>query len=110
MKYVGVALLVVMLVVLIFFGGYCTGLRGSNSATRADVQDVSKNMADQMSGLHKRFDSIDAGLGGLDKRFNAVEADFDLLNKRFSSVDAKLDVILSVATNGVMRDVRKTRR
>ena len=82
MKYVGVALLVVMLVVLIFFGGYCTGLRGSNSATRADVQDVSKNVADQMSGLHKRF----------------------------SSVDAKLDVILSVATNGVMRDVRNTQR
>ena len=109
MKLAGVAILAVVLVVLIFIGGYCMGLRESESAIRTDIQCVSKNVDDKVADLHRRFDSIDAGLGGLDKRFNAVEADFDIVNKRFNSIDTKLDIILSLATNNVMRDTRTTK-
>ena len=76
MKYVGVALLAVILAMLIFLGGVWAG-------SRANAESVSN------AEIHEK-----------------VRQESISVHKRFDAVDAKLDVLLNVATNGAARDFR----
>ena len=77
MKYVAVAFLAVILAALIFLGGLWTGSRANaESVSNAEIHEKVNREA---SGIHKRFDAV----------------------------DAKLDVLLNVATNGAARDFRR---
>ena len=76
MKYMIVAIAVMILAILIFAGGFWFGGRGN--ADPISNSDIHAKVEQESNGLHSRLDSM----------------------------DAKLDILLNIATNVSIRDLR----